>query len=67
MEGNDQESIQLPNIFHSKTPKGKKDAHKVTVPQRLDIGTCKTNLHFCIAMRNLLHFGETHASFMLLI
>ena len=31
--GNDQESIQLPNIFHSKTPKGKKDAHKATAPQ----------------------------------
>ena len=32
-EGNDQESIQLPNTFRSKTPKGKKDALKVTAPQ----------------------------------
>ena len=30
--GNDQESIQLPNIHRSKTPKGKKDALKVTAP-----------------------------------
>ena len=29
-EGNDQESIQLPNTFRSKTPKGKKDALKAT-------------------------------------
>ena len=29
-EGIDQESIQLPNTFRSKTPKGKKDALKVT-------------------------------------
>ena len=32
-EGNDQESIQLPNTFRPKTPKGKKDALKVTAPQ----------------------------------
>ena len=32
-EGNDQESIQLPNTFRTKTPKGKKDALKVTAPQ----------------------------------
>ena len=32
-EGNDQESIQLPNTFDSKTPKGKKDAFKATAPQ----------------------------------
>ena len=32
-EGNDQESIQLPNTFRSKIPKGKKDALKVTAPQ----------------------------------
>ena len=32
-EGNDQESIQLPNTFRSKTPKGKKDALKATAPQ----------------------------------
>ena len=32
-EGNDKESIQLPNTFRSKTPKGKKDALKVTAPQ----------------------------------
>ena len=29
-EGNDQESIQLPNTFRSKTPKGKEDAVKAT-------------------------------------
>ena len=29
-EGNDQESIQLPNTFRSKTPKGKKDVLKAT-------------------------------------
>ena len=33
IEGNDQESIQLPNTFHSKTPKGKKGAPKVTASQ----------------------------------
>ena len=27
------ESIQLPNTFHSKTPKGKKDTLKATAPQ----------------------------------
>ena len=32
-EGNDQESIQLPNTFRSKTPKGKKEALKATAPQ----------------------------------
>ena len=32
-EGNDQESIPLPNTFRSKTPKGKKVAPKVTAPQ----------------------------------
>ena len=32
-EGNDQESVQLPSTFRSKTPKGKKDALKVTAPQ----------------------------------
>ena len=32
-EGNDQESIQLPNTFRSKTPKGKKEALKATTPQ----------------------------------
>ena len=32
-EGNDQELIQLPNIFRSKTPAGKKGALKVTSPQ----------------------------------
>ena len=32
-EGNDQESIQLPNTFRSKTPKWKKAAIKVTAPQ----------------------------------
>ena len=32
-EGNDQESIQLPHTFRSKTPKGKKEALKVTAPQ----------------------------------
>ena len=32
-EGNDQESLQLPNIFRFQTPKGKKDALKVTAPQ----------------------------------
>ena len=32
-EGNDQKSIQLPNTFRSKAPKGKKDALKVTTPQ----------------------------------
>ena len=32
-ESNDQESIQLPNTFRSKTPKGKKDALKVTAQQ----------------------------------
>ena len=32
-EGNGQESIQLPNTFRSKTPKGKKDALKVNAPQ----------------------------------
>ena len=32
-EGNDQESIQLPNTFRSKTPKGKKDALKATVSE----------------------------------
>ena len=32
-EGNDQESIQLPTTFRSKTPKGKKDALKATAPQ----------------------------------
>ena len=32
-EGNDQESIQLPNTFRSKIPKGKKDALKVMAPQ----------------------------------
>ena len=32
-EDNDQESVQLPNTFRSKTPKGKKDALKVTTPQ----------------------------------
>ena len=32
-EGTDQESIQLPNIFRSKTPKGKKDILKATAPQ----------------------------------
>ena len=32
-EGNDQESIQLPDTFRSKTPKGKKDAPKVTASQ----------------------------------
>ena len=30
---NDQESIQLPNTFRSKTPKGKKDDFKVTAQQ----------------------------------
>ena len=30
---NDQESIQLPNTFRSKTPKGKRDALKATAPQ----------------------------------
>ena len=33
MEGNDQESIQLPNTVPSKTPEGKKDALKITAPQ----------------------------------
>ena len=33
IEGNDQESIQVPNTFHSKTPKGKKGAPKVTASQ----------------------------------
>ena len=32
-EDNDQESIQFTNTFHSKTPKGKKDALKATTPQ----------------------------------
>ena len=32
-EGNDQESIQLPTAFRSKTPKGMKDALKVTAQQ----------------------------------
>ena len=32
-EGNDQESIQLPNTVRSKTPKEKKDALKATAPQ----------------------------------
>ena len=32
-EGNDQESIQLPNTFRSKTPKRMKDALKVMAPQ----------------------------------
>ena len=32
-EGNDQESIQLPNTFRFKTPTGKKDALKVTALQ----------------------------------
>ena len=32
-EGNDQESIKLPNTFRSKIPNGKKDALKVTAPQ----------------------------------
>ena len=31
--GNDQESIQLPNTFRSKTPKGKKGELKVTALQ----------------------------------
>ena len=31
--GNDQESIQLPNTFRSKTLKEKKDALKATAPQ----------------------------------
>ena len=32
-EGNDQESIQIPNTFRSKTPKEKKHALKVMAPQ----------------------------------
>ena len=32
-ESNDQESIQLPNTFRSKTSKGKKDALEATAPQ----------------------------------
>ena len=32
-EGNNQESIQLPNTFRTKTPNGKKDAFKVTASQ----------------------------------
>ena len=32
-ESNDQESIKLPNTFHSKISKGKKDALKVTASQ----------------------------------
>ena len=32
-EGDGQEQIQLPNTFRSKTPKGKKDAVKVTAQQ----------------------------------
>ena len=32
-ECNDQESIQIPNTFSSKTPNGKKNALKVTAPQ----------------------------------
>ena len=32
-KSNDQESIQLPNTFHFKMPKGKKDELKVTAPQ----------------------------------
>ena len=32
-EGNDQESIHLPNTFRSKTSKGRMDAFKVTAPQ----------------------------------
>ena len=33
MKGNGHDSIQLPNTFRSKTPKGKKNALKVTAPQ----------------------------------
>ena len=31
-EGNDQESVHLPNSFRSKEPKGQKDELKVTAP-----------------------------------
>ena len=33
-EGNDQESIQLPNTFRSKTPTGKMDALKATAKKK---------------------------------